>query len=78
MHRGGKCIHILHGGFTKPADAQKLVIHAGCGEERLEFKLWSNGTLMHTKHNMCVRPINERTNAKVYQRISLECAGFIK
>ncbi|XP_028407490.1 MAM and LDL-receptor class A domain-containing protein 1-like [Dendronephthya gigantea] len=55
--RGGKCIHISHGGFTKPNDGQRLVIHRVCNEERLQFELGLKGVLKHTKHNMCVKPI---------------------
>ncbi|XP_028407496.1 MAM and LDL-receptor class A domain-containing protein 1-like isoform X2 [Dendronephthya gigantea] len=54
--RGGKCIHIFHGGHTKPNDGQRLVIHRGCNEERLKFELRSDGILLHTEHNMCVKP----------------------
>ena len=57
QHRGGKCIHINLGGYTRPQDGQVLVVYQGCGEDRLEFKLYPNGILMHTKHNMCVKPV---------------------
>jgi hypothetical protein len=36
------------------------VVHRGCRESRLEFQLWPNGTLMHTKYGMCVRPNTRR------------------
>ncbi|CAB4026654.1 MAM and LDL-receptor class A domain-containing 2-like, partial [Paramuricea clavata] len=66
QHRGGKCIHILLGGYTRPKDGQPLVVYRGCGQGRLEFQLFTNGTLMHTRHSMCVKPIGTVTDgAKV-------------
>ena len=57
QHRGGKCIHIYLGGLTRPKDGQVLVVYQGCEEDRLEFKLYPNGTLMNTRHTMCVKPV---------------------
>ena len=34
-----------------------LVIYRVCNEERLKFELGSNGILMHTMHNVCVKPL---------------------
>ena len=57
QYRGGKCIHVLGSGFNRPKDGKRLVLYKRCGESRLEFQLWENGTLMHTRHSMCVKPI---------------------
>ncbi|XP_048580608.1 uncharacterized protein LOC5507741 isoform X2 [Nematostella vectensis] len=55
VHLGSlKCIHPYHGGHSVP-EGDKLVIHDGCSEQRLEFKL-DNGYLMHTPSGKCVRP----------------------
>ena len=51
---GGKCIHVYGGGLN---DGQLLVIYRVCDEKRLAFELRSDGILMHTKYNMCVKPI---------------------
>ncbi|CAB3994109.1 RNA-directed DNA polymerase from mobile element jockey [Paramuricea clavata] len=56
-HRSGKCIHILMEGSSRPNDGENLVLYRTCGKDRLEFLLWPNGTLMHTRHRMCVKPI---------------------
>ena len=49
-----KCLHIYLGGFTKPPEGNKIVIYDGCGENRLEFQLTSDGYLKWTRFNMCV------------------------
>jgi hypothetical protein len=62
QNSGGECIHVLGGGFNRPKDGKRLVLYKGCGESRLEFHLWANGTLMHTRHSMCVKPIGTVTD----------------
>ena len=56
QHRGRKCVRVFNGSYNRPNDGQFLVVHHGCWEGMQEFRLWPNGTLMLTKHNMCVRP----------------------
>ena len=34
------------------------MLYQGCGEEQQEFQLWPNGSLMLTRHGMCVKPIS--------------------
>ena len=53
---GGKCLHVLNGAWTKPANDQPLVTYDGCGQQRLEFQLLPNGQLKHTLYGQCVRP----------------------
>ena len=55
-YSGGKCIHVLNGARQRPKEGQFLVIFTGCGKDRLEFQLLPNGTLLHTRHGMCVKP----------------------
>jgi len=49
-----KCLHIYLGGFSKPIEGTIIVTYDGCGENRLEFQLTSDGYLKWTKFNMCV------------------------
>lgn len=49
-----RCLHIYLGGFSKPKEGTIIVTYDGCGENRLEFQLTSNGYLKWTKFNMCV------------------------
>jgi hypothetical protein len=42
---------------TRPKDGELLVVHQGCGRGWQEFQLWPNGSLMFTRHGMCVKPI---------------------
>eukprot|EP00795_Rhopilema_esculentum_P012712 gene12712-3431_t len=53
---GGKCLHVLNGAWTKPANDQPLVTYDGCGQQRLEFLLTPTGLLKHTLYGQCVRP----------------------
>ena len=53
---GGKCLHVLNGAWTKPANDQPLVTYDGCGQQRLEFLLTPTGLLKHTRFGQCVRP----------------------
>ena len=71
QHQGGKCIHIYFGGFDKPHSGQNLVIHSGCGENRLEFKLVTDNKLMHLNHNMCVRPANDTEGSQVSKIVNM-------
>ncbi|CAB3989870.1 MAM and LDL-receptor class A domain-containing 1-like [Paramuricea clavata] len=61
-HSGGKCIHVLLDTFNKPKEGQFLVTYEGCAKDRLEFQLWPNGTLMLTRHSMCVKPTDRMTD----------------
>lgn len=56
-HHGGKCIHILGAAYLRPKNGEYIVVYPGCGEEQQEFKLWPNGSLMLTRHDMCVKPV---------------------
>lgn len=49
-----KCLHIYLGGWSKPKEGTTIVLYDGCGENRLEFQLTSDGYLKWTKFNMCV------------------------
>jgi len=49
-----RCLHIYLGGFSKPKEGTIIVTYDGCGENRLEFQLTSDGYLKWTKFNMCV------------------------
>ena len=40
------------------------MLYQGCREEQQEFQLWPNGSLMLTRHGMCVKPISN--DADVY------------
>jgi hypothetical protein len=73
QHRGGKCIHILLGGYRRPKEGQPLVVYQGCGQGRLEFQLFTNGTLMHTRHSMCVKPIGTVTDGAKVGKLGLKC-----
>ncbi len=51
-------VFILTGAVSsRPIEGQRLVVYQGCGEGRLEFQLYPNGTLISTRHRMCVKPI---------------------
>lgn len=50
-----KCLHVYLGGFTKPKPGTLIVTYDGCGENRLEFQLTSDGYIKYTKYNMCLR-----------------------
>ena len=56
-HYGGKCIHVLGAAYLRPKNGEYIVLYQGCGEEQQEFQLWPNGSLMLTRHRMCVKPI---------------------
>ena len=47
---------------SRPKDGQFLMVHQGCGKDQLEFQLWPNGTLMLTRHGMCVKPTGPVTD----------------
>lgn len=50
----GRCLHIYLGGFSKPKQGTIIVTYNGCGENRLEFQLTSDGYLKWTKFTMFV------------------------
>ena len=50
-----KCIHVYLGGFTKPSPGTTLVYYRGCGQERLEFALTSDGYWQMTKFKACLQ-----------------------
>ena len=56
QHRGRQCIRVAGDAYNRPKDGQSLVLDQGCWKGQQEFQLWSNGTLMLTRHGMCVKP----------------------
>ena len=73
-HYGGKCIHVLGAAYLRPKNGENIVLYQGCGEEQQEFQLWPNGSLMLTKHGMCVKPISNeadvyRTKVCIHERV---------
>ncbi|CAB3992973.1 MAM and LDL-receptor class A domain-containing 2-like [Paramuricea clavata] len=61
-HSSSKCIHVVEGADIRPKEGYFLVIYTGCGEDRMEFRLWPNGMLMLTKYGMCVKPTGPETD----------------
>ena len=55
-HYGKKCIHVFGAAYSRPPIGKNIVVYQGCGEEQQEFQLWPNGSLMLTRHRMCVKP----------------------
>jgi hypothetical protein len=62
QHSGKRCIHVDGAAYNRPNNGQPLLVYQGCGEEQTEFQLWPNGSLMLTRHGMCVKPTGQVTN----------------
>ncbi|XP_047128245.1 MAM and LDL-receptor class A domain-containing protein 1 isoform X1 [Hydra vulgaris] len=72
-HISAKCIHVLNGAHIKPKDDTTLVLYEGCGQNRLEFQLTSDGLLKLTMYNMCVRLRGDSTASETEVTISDTC-----
>ena len=51
----GKCLHVYLGGHSKPPGGTTIVTYDGCGQNRLEFQLTSDGYMKYNKYNMCLQ-----------------------
>ncbi len=60
-HGAGLCIHPQGGGLN-PADGTIAILSSGCTEERLKYRLLSNGSIKHLTSGKCLRPQNSSTN----------------
>lgn len=51
----GKCAHPL-GGSPTPGNGTSLILHSGCGEDRLKFSFTTGNGLKQITSGMCVHP----------------------
>ncbi|MCR6651344.1 MAG: serine hydrolase [Cellvibrionaceae bacterium] len=70
-----KCLH-PEGGATYPISGKKVVYHSGCDENRLDFKIMLDGTLMHVPSGKCVVPESSQNGALLKLQVCSNSANM--